>query len=181
MLKETKSLRLAAAAIAVAVFGFASAASADAGHSHGNVHGKPGNAAKVSRTINVTLRDNVFEPNEIAVKAGETIRFVIANKGELIHEFNIGTAEMHAAHQKEMTMMQDMGVLDGNRIDYGKMKSMDMGHGKMMKHDDPNSALLEPGKTAELVWTFPKPGKLELACNVPGHYEAGMVGRFHIR
>ena len=71
------------------------------------MHGTPGKANKVSRTINVTLGDNLFEPKDIAVKAGETIRFVLANKGELVHEFNIGTAAMHAGHQKEMMMMQE--------------------------------------------------------------------------
>jgi uncharacterized cupredoxin-like copper-binding protein len=50
------------------------------------------------------------------------------------------------------------------------MKGMDM------SHDDPNSVLVEPGKTAELVWTFDTDATLEFACNVPGHYEAGMVG-----
>jgi len=53
--------------------------------------------------------------------------------------------------------------------------------GKMpMKHDDPNSVLLEPGETKELVWTFPKEATLEFACNIPGHYQAGMVGHIDI-
>ena len=58
-----------------------------------------------------------------------------------------------------------------------------MGHGDMggMKHDDPNSVLVEPGKTAELTWTFSKAGALEFACNLPGHYQAGMVGEFALR
>ena len=45
-----------------------------------------------------------------------------------------------------------------------------------MKHDDPNSVLVEPGKTAELVWKFTQPTELEFACNIPGHYESGMAG-----
>ena len=50
-----------------------------------------------------------------------------------------------------------------------------MGHGM---HDDPNSVLLEPGKSGEIVWTFPKDADvaIEFACNVPGHYQSGMVG-----
>jgi uncharacterized cupredoxin-like copper-binding protein len=56
---------------------------------------------------------------------------------------------------------------------------MDMGGGKTMMHNDPNSILLEPGKTGELIWKFSNPSKIEFACNVPGHYEAGMVGKFH--
>jgi uncharacterized cupredoxin-like copper-binding protein len=56
-----------------------------------------------------------------------------------------------------------------------------MGHGAaQMSHDDANSVLVEPGKTAELVWTFAKEGSLEFACNLPGHYQAGMVGKLTI-
>ncbi|MNC74234.1 Copper binding protein, plastocyanin/azurin family [compost metagenome] len=66
-------------------------------------------------------------------------------------------------------------------MDHGSMADMDhgaMGHDTKsgMKHDDPNSVLVEPGKTAELTWTFSKATRLEFACNVPGHYQAGMKG-----
>ena len=47
-----------------------------------------------------------------------------------------------------------------------------------MKHDDPNSVLVEPGKTKDLVWTFTQAADLEFTCNIPGHYESGMVGNF---
>ena len=49
-----------------------------------------------------------------------------------------------------------------------------------MAHDDPNSVLLEPGKSAEIVWTFNADAALQMACNVPGHYESGMVGKIHL-
>ena len=98
----------------------------------------------------------------------------------LVHEFNIGTPAMHAAHQDEMMMMVEHGVLKADRIDRaaGKAMQASMGHGA---HKDPNSVLLEPGETGEVVWTFPKDGMLEFACNVPGHYQAGMAGDFRIR
>ncbi len=52
--------------------------------------------------------------------------------------------------------------------------------GGMMMHDDPNSVLLEPGRTGEVVLKFTKAANLEFACNVPGHYEAGMVGTIDV-
>ena len=113
------------------------------------------------------------------VKKGETIRFVLKNKGEVVHEFNIGTAKMHKAHRKEMMMMVEHGVLEPDRINHVRMK-MDMGGGKTMEHNDPNSALLEPKKSAEIVWKFSSDAKLEFACNIPGHYESGMVGDISI-
>jgi uncharacterized cupredoxin-like copper-binding protein len=50
-----------------------------------------------------------------------------------------------------------------------------------MKHDDPNSVLVEPGQTKELTWKFTKQTTLEFACNMPGHYEAGMVGKVNFQ
>ena len=74
-------------------------------------------------------------------------------------------------------MMQEHGMLTATGMNQD-MKGMDhsaMGMGAMT-HDDPNTVLVEPGQTAELVWTFKSPMTLEFACNVPGHYESGMVG-----
>jgi uncharacterized cupredoxin-like copper-binding protein len=61
------------------------------------------------------------------------------------------------------------------------MMKMDMGNGMTMEHDDPNSVLLEPGQTAEIIWTFPADAELEFACNVPGHYESGMMGKVRLK
>jgi uncharacterized cupredoxin-like copper-binding protein len=151
------------------------------GHTHGGEAkiGKPGKNSEVTRTITVTMTDNRYSPEKIEVKKGETIRFVVENKGEFVHEFNIGTAKMHMAHQKEMMMMVEHGVLEPDKINHARMK-MDMGGGKTMEHNDPNSALLEPNKTKEIIWKFNTDAELEFACNVPGHYESGMVGKISI-
>lgn len=150
------------------------------GGGHGANIGQPGELANASRTVEIVMEDNYFEPENIEVSEGETVRFVILNKGEFVHEFNIGTAAMHASHQQEMMMMVEHGVLETDKINM-QMMSMDMGNGMTMKHDDPNSVLLEPGKTAEIVWTFAKTMELEFACNVPGHYESGMMGNVTIQ
>ena len=44
-----------------------------------------------------------------------------------------------------------------------------------MAHSHSNSVLLSPGEKGELIWKFNNKVKLEAACNVPGHYEAGMI------
>lgn len=143
--------------------------------------GQPGKASAATRTVQIELGDNFFNQEKLAVKAGETVRFVVVNKGEFLHEFNIGTAASHAEHQKKMAMMVDHGMLTATGInkDMAHMdhSAMGMAH---MDHDDPNSILVEPGKTGELVWTFGQDGVLEFACNIPGHYEAGMVGAISV-
>ena len=159
-------------------------AMADTAHTY--AFGQPASADKATRTVEVVLQDMSFSPKSLDVKAGETVRFVLVNKGQLLHEFNLGDAAMHAEHQKQMMQMQSSGML--NATGMGKMDHGAMDHGAMgnmgnmggMKHDDPNSVLVEPGKTAELTWTFTKASGLEFACNIPGHYQAGMVGKLNV-
>lgn len=169
------------AAVAAALITPLLAASAFAGEGHGDgsAAGKPGKASDATTTIEVTMYDNYYAPENISVKEGETVRFIIRNAGGLVHEFNIGTADQHEAHAPMMQMMVDHGVLEADKInhDVGKAMQASMGHGM---HHEPNSALLEPGKTAEIVWTFPAHAEIEFACNVPGHYDGGMVGEIEL-
>ncbi len=142
--------------------------------------GQPAKATAATRTVEVVMYDNYYEPEEISVQEGEIVRFVVRNAGEFVHEFNIGTAEQHIAHQSEMMMMVEHGVLEPDRVNWEAAKSMQasMGHGM---HEEPNSVLVEPGQTAEIVWAFPKHEELEFACNVPGHYDSGMQGFIELK
>ena len=167
----------ASAAMLAGAGTFSSSILADAGHAP--TVGEPGRTSDASRTVEVVLHDNYFEPENLSVKAGETVRFVVRNEGQFVHEFNIGTPATHADHQHQMAMMMEHGALMPQHIDEEAMK-MDMGNGQTMEHDDPNSVLLEPGQSQELVWRFSGDADLEFACNVPGHYAAGMVGNIKI-
>lgn len=137
--------------------------------------GKPGKAAEADRTVTIVMKNNYFEPDAITVKKGETVRFVIRNEGTVVHEFSIGTAQMHEKHMPEMQMMVDHGAIMGDKINQAAMM-MDMGNGHTMQHDAPNATLLEPGKTGEITWTFSGDATLEFSCGVPGHAESGMTG-----
>ena len=141
--------------------------------------GDKGKLSEVNRTIEIKMYDNYYEPNIIEVKKGETIKFVVINLGELVHEFNIATKEMHIMHQPEMMMMVEKDILLGDRIDLKKMKeAAKTDHS--MAHSHSNSVLLEPKKSADLIWKFSKNTKLEAACNIPGHYESGMIAKLNI-
>jgi uncharacterized cupredoxin-like copper-binding protein len=181
---ETNMKTQFASLLATTAIVFASSvALASAGHVKDEI-GHPGAASEVDRTIEVKMGDNFFQPHDIDVKPGETIRFVLMNEGSLLHEFNIGKAAAHAAHQKEMAAMVQNGTLTstGKGHDMSGM-GHDMGDMKMpgMEHNDPNSVLIEPGTSKELVWTFTKSTRLEFACNMPGHYQSGMVGEFVVK
>jgi len=128
-----------------------------AGHPEAFAFGAPGAAAAVDRTIRIKARDVNFDVPSVTVKAGETVRFIVTNEGAADHDFTLGDAATQAAHRKEMF----------------EMAGMDM---SLAHHDDANAVFLKSGETKELVWRFGKAGRIEFACNVPGHYEAGMKG-----
>ena len=141
-----------------------------------NMIGEKGDPKNVDRTINIKMYDNYYEPNSIKVKKGETIKFIVQNLGEMVHEYNIATKEMHIKHQPEMQRLVEHGILLVDKIDMVKMKEMSkMDHS--LSHSHSNSVIVEPKKTGEIIWKFSKDIDLEMACNVPGHYETGMVGK----
>ena len=45
---------------------------------------------------------------------------------------------------------------------------------------EPNGITLKPNQTKSLIWTFGLEGEVEIACHVPGHYVAGMVGEIFV-
>ncbi|MDC1476309.1 cupredoxin domain-containing protein [Pelagibacteraceae bacterium] len=141
-----------------------------------NMIGEKGEANKVDRVIEVKMYDTFYEPNEFKIKKNETIKFIVHNYGELVHEFNIATKEMHLKHQPEMMKMVENEILLANKIDRKKMKEMAK-EDHSMSHSHANSILLEPNKSAELIWKFNTDADLEAACNVPGHYESGMIAK----
>lgn len=112
--------------------------------------------AELPRTVTVAAHDPfAFAPRSIPIQAGETIRFVVTNEGDVEHEFVIGTREELLEHAMVMT------------------------HGGM--RDDTSRAIrLIPGRTKASVFTFGSAADLGYGCLVPGHYPAGMSGDFEI-
>ena len=138
--------------------------------------GEKGKLSEVDRVIEIKMYDNFYEPNEIKIKKGETIKFKVYNFGEFVHEFNIATKEMHLKHQPEMMKLVENEILLANKIDKKKMKEMAK-KDHSMSHSHSNSVLLEPNENGEIIWKFNTETKLEAACNIPGHYETGMIAK----
>lgn len=120
--------------------------------------GRTGDPGRASHTVRVDMNDRMrFTPDSIEVKRGETVRFVVRNSGKVMHEMVLGTMADLKAHAELMRKQPGM------------------------EHDEPYMAHVEPGKTAEIVWQFTQPGDFHFGCLVPGHFEAGMVGRVSVR
>ncbi len=129
------------------------------GHAMASAAGTPGEAARVTRTVSVTMNDSMrFAPGTLDVKAGETIRFFVKNLGQVDHEFLIGTDQELQAHAIAMRNMPGMhhGGNDG-------------------------SITLKPEQSGAVIWTFSKPGTYNFGCTVPGHLEAGMRGQLKVQ
>ena len=142
--------------------------------------GHKGKLEDVDRTIVVKMHDNYYEPKSFNIKKGETIKFEVENVGQLVHEFNIANAMMHKKHQPEMEKMVENEILLDNSIDKNKMKKMAK-MDKSMGHTHSNSVLLEPNEKGDIVWKFENAMNIEIACNVPGHYQIGMIAKVDIK
>ena len=140
--------------------------------------GEKGSEENIDRVIKVTMYDNYYQPNSFEVNKNETIKFEVENKGELVHEFNIATKEMHLKHQPEMMMMVEHEILLADKIDKKKMMELSKKN-PAMAHSHSNSVLLSPGEKAELIWKFSNTVDIEAACNVPGHYDVGMIAKIN--
>ncbi len=143
-----------------------------------NMIGEKGDPAEVSKVITVKMYDNYYEPNKFVIKKNQTIKFIVYNYGNVVHEFNIATKQMHLNHQAEMMKMVENEILLVDRIDKRKMKELSK-KDHSMSHSHSNSVLLEPNQSAEIIWKFNTEAELEAACNVPGHFEDGMIAKIN--
>ena len=115
--------------------------------------GRPGVKSQASRTIVVTMSDDMrYSPASIEAKQGETVRLVVKNAGKVKHEMSLGTEQELLEHLEVMKKFPGM------------------------EHDEPSKVSLAPGQEGEIVWKFSQAGVVNFACLMPGHYEAGMRG-----
>ena len=142
--------------------------------------GSLGKESEISRVIKVIMYDNYYEPSTFQIKKGETIKFEVVNAGELVHEFNIANKMMHIKHQPEMIKMVENEILLADSIDKDKMKKLAKTD-KSMGHSHSNSVLLEPKQKGNIIWKFDNAINIEIACNVPGHYQTGMIAKVDIK
>ena len=119
--------------------------------------GREGDPKKVSRTVNVDMSDKMrFSPAELTVRQGDTVRFRVRNSGKVMHEMVLGTMEELKQHAEMMKKQPEM------------------------EHAEPYMAHVAPGRTETMVWQFTKAGDYYYGCLVPGHFEAGMIGRIRV-
>lgn len=120
--------------------------------------GRAADPKKAKRTIRVDMTDEMrFSPASITVRQGEIVRFRAVNKGKVMHELVLG--RMDDLKQHAELMKKHPG----------------------MEHEEPHMVHVAPGKSGEMGWQFTRAGEFFYGCLIPGHFEAGMVGRVEVR
>lgn len=138
---------------------FASGTHGAGDDNEGSAVGQPASASQSNKIIHVTADDNMryqFSP-KLVLTDGDTVKFIITNKGKIAHEFSIGDAKEQKEHQAMMRKMPNM------------------------THQDGNTVMLKAGETKEITWKFKAGSEVIFACNVPGHFEAGMFAKANIK
>ncbi len=111
--------------------------------------------AGTDRVLELTMEGMRFIPNQLDVKVGETITFVVTNPNDIPHELFIGDEAdqmvHHAAHMAAPPA-------DQAAVPH-------MGYG----------IYLDAHGTGMVTYHFTKAGEIMLGCHLPGHWEAGMV------
>jgi uncharacterized cupredoxin-like copper-binding protein len=153
------------------------------GHAHGSEdsHDQPANALmqsamEVTRTIQVDMNDSMrFTPDVLQVAAGEAVKLVVHNSGKLPHEMVLGSEAALKAHAVEMQKLAGKST--------GQVSGHASGHADEHHHGAGNDFIelsVNPGETKEWVIRFDKAQTLQMACLIPGHFEAGMKGQLRV-
>ncbi|MFT3733459.1 MAG: cupredoxin family protein [Rhodocyclaceae bacterium] len=120
--------------------------------------GIAGDAKAVQRSIEIRMLDTMrFAPDTLRIKRGETVRLVLKNEGQMLHELVIGTQKDLDEHAALMLKFPNM------------------------EHDEPYMAHVPAGKQGEIIWRFNRAGEFDFACLIAGHYQAGMRGRISVK
>jgi uncharacterized cupredoxin-like copper-binding protein len=120
--------------------------------------GRAADPQKAARVVRIEMSDRMrFDPSSLVVQRGEIVRFVPVNNGTVMHEMVLGTRDELARHAEAMK------------------------RNPAMHHEEPYMAHVLPGHRGEMGWQFTRDGEFYFGCLVPGHFEAGMVGKIVVK
>lgn len=105
------------------------------------------------RTVELTVHHSRFSLDELHVRPGETIRFVLRNTDPIPHELIVGDQSVQDVH--ELGTESHLG-------------------------DRPGEVSVAPGATAVTTYRFGAAGRLLFGCHLPGHWDYGMKGAITI-
>jgi len=112
-----------------------------------------GGAGGASKSINVTMTDFQFQPNQFTIPAGQEITFTSANNGAVVHNF----------------VIMKLGTSAGPMFDEEDVPNVYW------------EVELLPGADISTSFTAPaEPGDYEVVCRTEGHIASGMTGKLTV-
>ena len=128
-------------------------------------HAAPPPDRQAPRTVVIDLADLAHGMAPLSAKSGETVRFVLHNSGDVMHDFTIGTAARQEGRKALIAVLTDGEPLGGE-------------NGGYIALDTPNTVLVMPGEIKELTWTFTETADVQFGNNLPAHLGGGVRGAF---
>ncbi|MGZ8614590.1 MAG: plastocyanin/azurin family copper-binding protein [Actinomycetota bacterium] len=106
------------------------------------------------REVRIVIHHSRFNPGDVKVAPGATVRFVLENNDPIDHEFIVGDARVQLVHER----------------------------GTEAHHPPkPGEITVPADATRSTTVTFPRSPRTTLfGCHLPGHYAYGMAGTIEI-
>lgn len=140
-------MRLVALAVAVIVTGTGLLAGGATSAADADVLG-PGVV-----TVEIGIEHSRFSIDDLTVRAGTLVRFIVTNDDPILHELVVGGPEVHARHET----------------------------GTESFHPPiPGEVSVLPGEVGETFYEFDDAGTFAFMCHLPRHAQYGMVGEVHV-
>ncbi len=135
-------------------------------------------AATARQRVEIQMKEFAFVPSTVTLKSGVPAEVRLGNRGVVEHEWMVyearGTMGMHS--EKMHKQLEARSYFRGLAMQVeGRAKQVErMGRDVVM-------ITLAPGQSVTLRFTPSKRGTFEMACQLPGHHEAGMKGSWVVR
>ena len=164
-----------------------------------------------SNTVKIIIGDLYFDPETIQLKADQEVKIELINEGKIEHEFMVGhgvkmeqenddtNEEMHENNEAkqqnsevehgihEKMHHEHAGISGGFKKDFFEvikvLAQTELGAEFMEVPGHGTMVTLKPESKAILTFKVPndRKGEWEMACFVPGHYEAKMKGKIIVK
>lgn len=115
----------------------------------------PSAGAQMQATVRVEMSEFAFRPATISLPAGQPVRLVLVNKGQIAHQF-----EAEYLHALAVRIVSDSV--------YAEVSGFTV-------------IRLDPGREARIEFLPQRKGRFVFACTIEGHREAGMHGILDVR
>ena len=103
--------------------------------------------------LTVDIEHSRFDLDELRVRPGTTVEFVVRNGDPINHEFVIGPETVHVAHRR----------------------GTDLVHPPL-----PGEVSVGPAEAGLTYYRFDEAGTVTFACHLPGHEAYGMAGAVEV-